>query len=123
MSASAGSPYTAAIPEGAGFWRQSCAERGGGCWDSPKAWRDWTPGSSPAIFVNPIRHVSVEVWTFDLYGSRVPESGVKRSPLCGELARTSRTKMFDEDLPALEDGQALCADCAALMEMTTEWTL
>ena len=105
------------IPAGAGFWRQSCAERGGGCWDSPKAWRDWTPDERIAVFVRPATHIMVEVWTPDLYGSRVQESGVKPAPLCGELARTSRTKMFDEEMPALEGGQTLCADCAALVEV------
>ena len=110
-------PYTAAIPAGAGFWRQSCAERGGGCWDSPKAWRDWTPDERVAVIVRPAPHIMVEVWTSDLYGSRPPESGVKLAPLCGELARTSRTQMLDEEMPALEDGQTLCADCAALVEV------
>lgn len=103
------------IPAGAGFWRQSCAERGGG--DSPKAWRDWTPDERVAVIVRPPPHITVEVWTPDIYGSRPPESGVKQAPLCGDLARTNRTKFFDEEMPALEDGQTLCADCAALMEV------
>ena len=114
-------PYTAAIPAGAGFWRQSCAERGGGCWDSPKAWRDWTPCDELATVAfagDGIRHIGVAVWSAELCldsGQIVRYEA--RAPLCSDLARTSRTKMFDEAVPELHAGQSLCPDCAALMEV------